>query len=202
MMFYDCVEHWPTIKPHLADEEFQRILQRDFNRFTWGRWRKSFPDPTRALPGDWEGYNGHHGRYLGPPGPYRRYTLDLCCHWLCNSQLRLAQLVLPNMEWRIIASRQNHTIWNADGLLFDMVSQALYGNADISFEYAFGFGRLLAPGEYLPTKYAEHFHLDLERKKRGVPFGRCPFCLELATGKCCAEYSRYLCEPATPYRRF
>jgi hypothetical protein len=197
--FFDAVSEWPRIQPHLGDAEFNRILNRDFHRFVYGRWREPFPTKERPLPGDFEGYNGHVGRYLGPDGPYRAYILDLACHWLVNSQLRLAQLVLPNMQWRIIASRQNHTVWNSDGLLFDLVSQGLYGSADISFEFSFGFGRLLAPGEYLPVKYAEHFHLDLERKNRGVPYGRCPFCLELATGHCCAEYAAFV--PQSNYRR-
>jgi hypothetical protein len=193
MDFFCAIENWPAISPHLDDAEFNRILQRDFHRFTWGRWRKRFPDPARPLPGDWEGYNGHHGRYLGPTGEYQKYTLDLCCHWLVNSSLRLAQLVLPDRPWRIVYSRQNHTVFDGRDTLFDLEGLSLYGSADLAFEFAFGlFGRELAPGVYLPTKYAEHFQIDVERKKRGTPFGRCPWCGELASGRCCSEYAAYL----------
>jgi hypothetical protein len=192
MFFYDAVSRWKEIEPHLEDEEFQRVLRDDFNRFTWGRWRKSFPTKDRPLPGDWEGYNGHKGRYLGPEGPYRRYVLDLACYWLCNANLRLATLVLPNMKWRILFSRQNHLVWNGHDTLFDLTSQALYGDPWVAWEFAFGFGRELAPGEYLPVKYAEHFEIDLARQRNGTPYGRCPWCNELATGKCCPEYRAFL----------
>jgi hypothetical protein len=81
-----------------------------------------------------------------------------------------------------------------------MTSQALYGSADWAFEQAFVmFGRQLAPGQFLPVKYAEHYLIDAERKKRGTPFGRCPWCNELATGHCCPEYAAFV--PTQTYRR-
>jgi hypothetical protein len=189
LTFFDAVGRWSEIEPHLGDEQFKRILHRDFDRMTYGRWRVHYPTPDRPLPGDFEGYNGHVGRYLGPPGEYRRYTLDLCCHWLVNSQLRLAQLVLPQREWRICYSRQNHTCFDGQSMLFDLEGLSLYGDAFLAYEFALGFGRQLAPGQYLPTKYAEHFLIDEERKKRGTPAWLCPWCGD--SPPCCASYRQY-----------
>jgi hypothetical protein len=201
MQFFNAVDRWKEIEPHLADAEFQRILTEDFSRFTWGRYRQRFPDPNRPLPHDWDGFAGAEaGRYLGPTGEYQKYTLDLCCHWLVGANLRLAQLVLPDRPWRIVCSRQNHTVYDGRDTLFDLEGLSLYGSADLAYEFAFGlFGRELPVGQYLTTKYAEHYILDVERKKRGTPFGRCPFCNELATGYCCTSYAAYV--PTQTYRR-
>jgi hypothetical protein len=197
MIFFDCVERWSEIEPHLGDAEFNRILNHDFNRMTWGRWRKPFPSKERPYPASWEGYNGHVGRYLGPEGEYRKFVLDLCCHWLVNANLRLAQLILPTREWRIIYSRQNHCVYDGHDTLFDLEGLALYGDAWLAYEFAVGLsGRQLAPGQYLPVKWAEHFQIDEERKRRGTPAWLCPFCEGLPP--CCSEYAAFIPQ----YRRY
>jgi hypothetical protein len=43
MRYYDLKRHWTRrIMPHLQDEMLNRILVRDFNKFTYGRWGKRF----------------------------------------------------------------------------------------------------------------------------------------------------------------
>ena len=43
MRYYPIVRNWSRkIKPHLQDPEFNRLLVRDFNKYTMGRWRKPF----------------------------------------------------------------------------------------------------------------------------------------------------------------
>ena len=47
MRYYDIKRHWTRrIEPHLADERLNAVLVRDFNRFTFGRWKQRF---TRGM---------------------------------------------------------------------------------------------------------------------------------------------------------
>jgi hypothetical protein len=38
MQYYDLKKNWRKVKRHIDHPEVQKILVRDFNRFTWGRW--------------------------------------------------------------------------------------------------------------------------------------------------------------------
>ena len=40
MRYYDPIRNWRRIQPHLAKAE--SVLVRDFNKFTYGRWRQKF----------------------------------------------------------------------------------------------------------------------------------------------------------------
>jgi hypothetical protein len=169
--FYDAVERWSEIEPHLADEEFQRVLTEDFNKLTLGRWGVRFPTPDKPWPGDWEDFGGEartedDGPWLGPEGEYRKLVKNLACFFLVNCNLRLATLVLPGRKWRIVLSRFHSTVYDGHDLLFDLTGLALYGDPDLAWEYAFGMGRQLPVGAYFPVKFAPPY----ERKpyRRGV----------------------------------
>ena len=91
--YYDFRRHWTKrIVPHLADPKLNEILVRDFNKFTWGRWRKRFKPgdlPAHFESCDW--WLNHH-----PPHPrYWAYVKHAACHWLANFALRLATLAEP-----------------------------------------------------------------------------------------------------------
>jgi hypothetical protein len=197
MQFYDAIRNWRRIKPHLADVEFNRILIEDFNKYTYGRWRKPFPAEGRPYPRsfencdwDWE----HRGREPG----YWRYVKHSACHWLVNSNLRLATLVLPDRQWRIVTSQRHSTVWDGDDTLFDFNGQALFKNADEAFEEAFEHVSVqqLKPGRYMTTHFAEHYQIETERHRRGVGEGLCPWCGEVyQLPSCCSEYASYELEP-------
>jgi hypothetical protein len=42
MKYYDFEGNWSKIEPHLKNRDVQRVLVRDFNKFTSGRWGKEF----------------------------------------------------------------------------------------------------------------------------------------------------------------
>ncbi len=43
MKYYDLKRHWTKrVEPHLSDPKLQAILVRDFNKFTYGRWKQEF----------------------------------------------------------------------------------------------------------------------------------------------------------------
>jgi hypothetical protein len=45
MRYYDLQKNWTKkIEPHLANKQLNKILVRDFNKFTFGRWREPFVD--------------------------------------------------------------------------------------------------------------------------------------------------------------
>jgi hypothetical protein len=95
-------------------------------------------------------------------GPISKTSLDqrrppIACYWLVNANLKLATLILPDRPWRIVLSSFHSTTWDGDECLFDMTGQALYGDADKAFAFAFacaGLGRLFDPGVYLEVKPA------------------------------------------------
>ena len=153
MQFYDAIKNWRRIKPHLVDAEFNRILAEDFNKYTYGRWRKPFPVEGRAFPEQWESCDWRWGRRGRAPN-YWRYVKHGACHWLVNSNLRLAMLVQPDRQWRILTSKHHSTVWDGGDTLFDFNGQALFENADEAFDRA--SVKQLRPGKYRTTHFATH----------------------------------------------
>jgi hypothetical protein len=75
-------------KRHIDDPDVQKVLIRDFNRYTWGRWRKKFtagqvPADHESCDWRWQG-RGRHPAYW-------QYVKHAACHWLVNWSLVLAQ---------------------------------------------------------------------------------------------------------------
>ena len=101
MKYYDLKKNWHRVKPHLGDKQFNDILVRDFNKFTSGRWNKTFTYgdlPYEFKSCDWD--CDHRGRRPA----FWQYVKHAACHWLVNSSLCLAMLVQPKKRWRIITS--------------------------------------------------------------------------------------------------
>jgi hypothetical protein len=64
LQYHDIQKNWWKIRPHLADKELNEILVRDFNKYTWGRWRQKFlpgnyPDDFESC--DWRWDQGRRG---------------------------------------------------------------------------------------------------------------------------------------------
>src|SRR5262249_35147035 len=80
MRYYDFKRHWTKrVEPHLGDAELNKVLVRDFNKFTFGRWRKRFgpgmyPDQFESC--DWR------LNHRGPLPRYWRYVAGSACHSL------------------------------------------------------------------------------------------------------------------------
>jgi hypothetical protein len=132
MRYYDLQKNWAkVILPHLADKELQRILVRDFNKFTMGSWGKPFK--AGELPREWEtcGWSWEQEeeeRDLDPDWEepaYWSYVKHAGCHWIVNFSLKLAMLALPKRQWRIITTELHSTVWDGKTTLFDFNFQAL-----------------------------------------------------------------------------
>src|SRR5262249_57676052 len=105
-----------------AHREVQALLVRDLNRYTWGWWREKFEPgmkPAQFESCDWQ------FEHRGKRPAFWAYTKHAACHWLVNFTLRLAQLIEPNRQWRIITSQKHSTVWDGTSLLFDFNFQAL-----------------------------------------------------------------------------
>lgn len=159
MRYYDLRRHWTKrIMPHLGDEELNRILVRDFNKFTWGRWRKRFlpgmfPDEMESCDWQWK----HHE----PHPRYWRYVKHSACHWLVNFALRLAMLAEPTRIWRIVTCNghvaDGHSaVWDGRNTLFDLQFFALGVPITKCCEMLKG-GTQLKPGQYLKVYLAQHY---------------------------------------------
>jgi hypothetical protein len=161
MRYYDFTRNWGRkIKPHLSDEEFNKILVRDLNRFTFGRWCERFKEgdlPADFTSTDWLlGWRKNNPRKRMPE--YFNYILPFACHWSCNFSLRLAGLAEPGYPWRILQSDEHSTVWNGDDVLFDLgfcgqgiSTQECYDRAN---------DRMLKPGAYIRTYLAKHYSED------------------------------------------
>jgi hypothetical protein len=153
LRYYDLQRHWTKrIVPHLANKKLNRVLVRDFNEFTLGnsgeRFRPGqFPREFETCDWSWD----HRGR----EPRFWMYVKRNACHWLVNFNLRLAQLVEPDREWRIVNSLRHSTVWDGDRTLFDFNSLALGIDADECFWLA--NGRHLPPGQELEVVLAEHY---------------------------------------------
>jgi hypothetical protein len=155
VQYYDLQKNWRKVRRHLGHPEVQRLLVRDFNKFTWGRWRTKFEPgmvPTQFESCDWQ--FDHKGRTPA----YWQYTKHAACHWLVNFTLRLAQLVEPRRRWRIITSREHSTVWDGEKLLFDFNFQAMGISPLECFERA--HKRELKLGEFLIVHQAAHYRCN------------------------------------------
>jgi hypothetical protein len=159
MHYYDAKKNWRKIKRHLNDDEANRVLVEDFNKFTYGRWHKPFVRgdlPEQFESCDWRWGHGRRGRQPA----YWRYVKHAACHWLVNFNLRLAMLVEPDRVWRILTSKQHSTVWDGELMLFDFNFQALGITPDDSFEMA--NKRELKPGKYLVTHIVPSYRDEKE----------------------------------------
>lgn len=92
MKYYNIARNWTKkIEPHPINPTVVRILVRDINKFTFGRWEKKFTagmTPHQFETCDW--WMEHRGKMPR----YWQYVKHAACHWLVNSNLELAQLVI------------------------------------------------------------------------------------------------------------
>ena len=147
LRYYDFSRHWTKrIVPHLADQELNEILVRDFNRFTYGTWRKRFKPGD--MPHDFESCDWWLS-HKGPMPRYWKYVKHSACHALVNFNLRLASLAEPGSPWRILTSDEHSTVWDGGLILFDLNFSAMGIEPSEAFALATAEGgRRLRPGKY------------------------------------------------------
>jgi hypothetical protein len=104
MKYYDAQKHWRKVKQHIDHPDVQRILVSDFNKYTFGRWKRVFK-PGQSL-AEFDAMDWRHSR-KGPQPAFWRYVAWGVCHWLVNFNLKLAQRVEPRRKWRILHSRDH-----------------------------------------------------------------------------------------------
>jgi hypothetical protein len=123
LRYYPAARHWTRrVMPCLADPELNAILVRDFNRYTYGTWRRHFRPgdlPHQFENGDW--WLDHRG----PMPRFWQYVKSGACHALVNFNLKLAQLVEPVRPWRIVTSDKHSTVWDGATTLWDLNFLAL-----------------------------------------------------------------------------
>jgi hypothetical protein len=181
MEYYDLKKNWRKVKRHINDERVQKILVRDFNRFTIGRWRQEFKAgqlPTEFESCDW--WCEHQGKIPA----YWNYVKHAACHWLVNFALTLAQLVEPHRPWRIITSPKHSTVWDGHELLFDFNFSAMGVPADECFELA--NKRELKPGKLVRVHIAKPFSAEKEMD-RPVTMNDLVDAIREEIGKCPAK---------------
>jgi hypothetical protein len=158
MHYFDIRRHWTRrIIPHLGDAEFNRVLVRDFNKVTFGRWREEFKPgmyPERFESCDWR--LNHCGRQPR----FWRYVKHAACHWLVNPALRLAMLAVPGRNWRIVTSDKHSTVWDGEHTLFDLQFLALGVGPDECYSLARSNGTVKRVGQYIRIYMADHYTVD------------------------------------------
>ena len=154
--YFDIQKNWRNLRPHVESDEAQDILVRDFNMFTFGRWKIKFK--KGMLPTDFElcDWQEHH---RGPRPEYWQYTKYSACHWLVNFNLIVALRTIPHKQWRILTSEEHSTVWDGKGLLFDFNLQAMGVPAEESF--ALANEEELRPGQQLEVDFANHWRDEL-----------------------------------------
>lgn len=161
MKYYPVQKRWRKIKPHIEDKEVQRLLVRDFHKYTLGRWGQTFSKgmtPHEFESCDW--WLDHRGRMP----EYWNYVKHAACHWLVNFQLALARVVEPDRKWRIVSSQAHSTVWDGNETLFDFNFLALGVSPDEAFELAMQEKKILPEGKYLRVYHAENAHIEAGRR--------------------------------------
>lgn len=159
MKYYPISKRWAKIKPHIQNKVVQDILVRDFNRFTFGRWKQEFKHGMK--PFDFESCDWHCER-KGRRPEYWDYVKHSACHWLVNFNLELAKLVEPKRDWRIVTSQKHSTVWDGVETLFDFNFSALQVDPDEAFNLA--DKRMLPIGKRMMVCYADHYSNEQKQK--------------------------------------
>lgn len=156
MRYYDIKRHWRKVADQIDTPIVQRVLVRDFNKLTYGKWRKPFT-PGRT-PAEFENCDwrlSHRGRAPA----YWAYVKHGACHYLCNFWLVTAEQVLSDRPWRILTSEKHSTVWDGDETLFDFNFQAFGIAPDECF--AMANDRELPIGKHRKTYMAQHWREEL-----------------------------------------
>lgn len=176
MKYYNFIRNWTKkIEPHLRNEELNRILVTDLNKYTTGRWDKEFP--PGKYPRDFESCDWGWD-HRGKEPRYWKYVKHSACHWVVNFNLRLSMLSEPKQLWRIVTSQKHSTVWDGETTLFDMNFSALDVDPDEAWELANHRGRILKPGKMRRCGYPEHFSVEMNKlkaereKKNGMAIDR------------------------------
>ena len=162
--YYDLKKNWRKVEPHLRDPVLNDILVEDFDQFTMGRWNVPFPEDL--YPVDFEDCQWWPDDPKFKFSPYMRYVKYGAGHWLVNFALRLAMLVEPNREWRIITSSKNSTVWDGCDTLFEFNWQAFGVPADMCFRSA--HDEVLRPGEFMDAGFPEPEIKRRQRKRKAA----------------------------------
>lgn len=133
MIYFPIVRNWYRIKPHLENKDVQDVLVRDFNKYTFGRWKQEFKHGM--VPAKFERCDWALDR-KGRPPEYFNYVKHGACHWLVNFNLKLVMLVEPNRKWRILTSDNHSTVWDGKEMLFDFNFTALKIDPNEAFSLA------------------------------------------------------------------
>lgn len=160
MRYYDIQRNWRRIRPHLANPKVAEALVRDFNKFTFGRWKQKFL--PGMVPAEFESCDWRFGRRGRHPA-YWDYVKHSACHWLVNFNLELAQASLPDRVWRILTSDKHSTVWDGDVTVFDLNFMALQVSPRDCVKMAGSNGWELHPGQHLDVHLADHYSVDLAR---------------------------------------
>jgi len=145
--YYDLKKNWRKVKPHLSDPLLNYILVHDVDKFTREELGKPFTAGKYPADFDCQWWRTRHKGRTIRFHPFMNYVLDDASHWLVNFTLRLAMLVEPDREWRIITSQEHSTVWDGRDTLFDFNLQA-FGASPLSCYFAASDDEL-SPGEYL-----------------------------------------------------
>ena len=77
--YYDLSKNWRKVRPHLDNPRVAETLVRDFNKYTYGRWRQRFT--AGRYPCEFESCDWRFER-RGRPPHFWRYVKHAACHWL------------------------------------------------------------------------------------------------------------------------
>ena len=145
--YYDFKKNWGKVKPHLCDPLLNYILVHEVNKFTREEFGKPYTHGKYPVDFDSQWWrNTHKGRTIRFH-PYMNYVLEGASHRLVNFTLRLAMLVEPDREWRIVTSEEHSTVWDGRDTLFEFNFQA-FGESPRSCFFA-AHDDELSPGECL-----------------------------------------------------
>lgn len=162
--YYDIKRHWTKkIEPHLANDKVQDALIKDFNKFTFGRWKQEFKSGN--VPHEFESCDWFC-EHKGPMPRFWQYVKHSACHYLVNFNLELAMQVEPSRIWRIVTSDEHSTVWDGKKTLFDMNFLALGVTAKQAFNYS--NEQHLPPGQHLQVFLAEPFSIEIENIKNKI----------------------------------
>ena len=168
MRYCDPQKQWTKkIIPHLGNKKLNDILVRDFNKFTFGRWKEPFT--YGQYPHDFESCDwwcDHRGKIPR----YWKYVKHAACHWLVNFTYTLAELAEPQESWRIITSDKHSTVWDGNQTLFDFNFQASGITPQECFDLA--FEKELPRGKLLRVYFADHYSKEPMSKEHRETFDR------------------------------
>jgi len=155
--FFPIQKNWRKLKPIFESKEahsvwWPNMLEYAEQRANQNGYKLNGRHLSYEFPRDFDSCDWRYNRDRSGRQPaFWNYACHSACHWLVDLCLYVASTAYPDVQWRIVSSKNHSTVWNGDiqnPILFDVNFLAIGVTPRQALKLA-RTGRELKPGRIL-----------------------------------------------------